>query len=238
MWHTSRTACPDRARTDEESPVAKPHPRVIIVLVLAAIVALVVLPMLLTEQPGTVKSSGGVISKKLAAIDTDAEATYRIRLLEGGDAAHEASHIFEALAGLPGLGSVALDTASLDLKVSYASGQTDDEPFRARLLAAGYLVPTAEDAAPAKLDASGGVQRIAVSDDHGFQPAYIRAKAGVPLEIEFGPGTECRTSVRFPELEITADISKGGVVKLPAMEPGTYTIACSGDAPEGAIIVE
>lgn len=216
----------------------RPNPRVIILLVLAGVLAFVVLPILLTDQPGTVATGGDIVSKTFSGVSVDSEAVYDVQLLEGSDAAHESTHMFDALDGLEGVSAAALDTKSLKLAVSYSSATTTEGPIRARLLAAGYLRPTADEAEPAVLDAGGKVQRIAVVDDHGFSPAYIRARAGIPLEIEFGPGTECRVTVVFPELKITSDISKGGVVKLPALEPGTYTIACGGNAPEGAIIVE
>ncbi len=214
------------------------HPRVVILSVIAAVIVLVVIPVLLEDQPGAVRSEAGSVTKTFSATEADSEAVYPVLLTEGSDAAQEATRIFDALSGVQGVVSASIDVSTLDLTVKYASQQADNAVIRASLLASGYLKPTAEDAEPAVLDASGKVQRIAVKDEHGFSPSYIRAKAGVPLEIEYGPGTACRVGVKFPELGVEADISKGGLVKLPAMKPGTYTILCSGDATEGAVFVE
>jgi hypothetical protein len=64
------------------------------------------------------------------------------------------------------------------------------------------------------------------------------AQAGIPIEIEYGPGVECREVVKFPGIGVVQDISEGGTVTLPALEPGEYQIACGGDAHEGTLIVE
>ena len=78
-----------------------------------------------------------------------------------------------------------------------------------------------------------------VNDDGvQFDPYLILATAGVPIEIEFAPGTECRTIVKFPQIGIEQDISQGGTVALPALEPGEYQIACGDDGHEGALLVE
>jgi hypothetical protein len=66
----------------------------------------------------------------------------------------------------------------------------------------------------------------------------IAARAGIPLEIEFAPGQECRTVVKFPEIGVEEEIGQGGTVSLPALEAGTYQIVCGGDGPEGTLLVE
>ena len=83
------------------------------------------------------------------------------------------------------------------------------------------------------------MQRVAVADTGmQFDPYLIRATAGVPIEFDFAPGQECRVIVKFPELGVEQDISQGGVVALPALDPGEYQIACGGDGNEGTLIVE
>lgn len=210
-----------------------------LVLALIAIVfAVFALPQILADQPGARSTSGTEISETIGVTETNAVASFPLQLLEGAGAEHEADHIFEALAGLPGVGTATLDTVSLELAVEFDSATIAEEPIRQRLLEAGYVTPTVADAAPMLLAEDGSVQRIAVADEGGFDPFLIRAAAGIPIEIDFAPGTECRTSVKFPGLNVEQDISKGGTVALPALEPGNYTIACSQDGNEGTLIVE
>jgi len=216
----------------------KVKPAHIVVAIAVGLTAIFALPQILADQPGARSVSGSVVSETIGVNDTNATVDYTVRLLEGSDAQHESDHIFDSLAGLPGVGKAHLDTGSLQLTIEYDDSVIAPEPIRARLVDAGYLVPTVADATAMELAEDGSLQRIAVADDHGFDPSFMLAKAGVPIEIEFAPGQECRVQVKFPELGVEQDISQGGTVALPALEPGSYTIACSGDAQEGTIIVE
>jgi plastocyanin domain-containing protein len=102
----------------------------------------------------------------------------------------------------------------------------------------GYSAPTAADATPTEIATDGSVQRLSIADQNGFDPALILAKAGIPIELTFAPGQECRATVVFPEINVTQDISQGGVVSIAGLTPGTYTIQCGGGSPEGTLIVE
>jgi copper chaperone CopZ len=218
----------------------KIKPAYIIFGVIAALIAVLALPRLFATQPGATSNEGSVIKTAVTAADTNADVTYQLALLEGSDAEHESSHVFEAIQGLQGVGEVEFDTNALTLKVNYDDAVIGDSIIYEALLASGYLVPTSADATPAELAEDGSVQRISIFDDGiQFDPYLIGAAAGVPLEIEFSPGQECRVSVSFPDLGIGAqDISQGGVVALPAMEPGEYAIICSGGGLDGKIFVE
>lgn len=210
-----------------------------LVLALIAIVfAIFALPQILADQPGARSTSGTQITQTIGVVETNATASFTLQLLEGAGAEHEADHIFECLADLPGVGDATLDTQSLALTVDFDSAAIAEEPIRQRLLEAGYVAPSVADSTPTELAEDGSVQRIAVADDGGFVPWLIRAKAGVPIEFDFAPGTECRVAVKFPELGVEQDISQGGTVALPALDPGSYTIACSQDGNEGTLIVE
>jgi hypothetical protein len=192
-----------------------------------------------TKNPGARSVEDDSVTVTIGAVETNATLFYQIKLLEGSDPEHEVQHVFETLADLPGVGDVSLDMQTLELAVTYDDAVIADPPIRERLLEAGYLVPSAEDAVPTEVAEDGSVQRIAVADDGTqFDPYLIRATPGVPIEIEFSPGTECRTVVKFPQIGVEQDISQGGTVALPALEPGEYQIACGGDAHEGALIVE
>lgn len=218
----------------------KPTPKQLLLVIAIVVIAgaFIVAQSLTTGTPGSVTTEGSRITRIMTDASADATAEFPIRLLEGGDAAHESVHIFEAIDGIQGVESATFDTESLLLAVDYDSAVLPADYLRSALVASGYLALTADDATPMELAADGSVQRIEVADAGGFNPAFISAKAGIPAEIVFAPGTECRVTVKFPQLGIVEDISQGATVLLPAMEPGTYDILCGGDGSEGAILVE
>lgn len=217
----------------------KIKPAYIILGVIVVIVGAFALPRLFASQPGMTSSDGDVITTTIAAVDTNASAVYSVTLLEGVDAEHEFDHMLEAVQGIPGVGEVSLDTVALELTVHYDNTVMGDSIIRDQLLAAGYVVPSIADATPTEVAEDGSVQRIAIADDGvQFNPWFIRATAGVPVELDFDPGKECRVSISFPDLGIEQDISQGGVVALPALEPGEYNIICSGGGVDGTIVVE
>ena len=215
------------------------RPRHAVVAIIALVFAVAVVPRAFTDQPGTRKVQGTEVAVTIAAVKTNAVARYRTRLTEGGDPQHEIQHMVEALTGLPGVGEAALDAETLELAVTYDDSVIDDGPIRDRLMEAGYVVPTRDDATPTLVAADGSAQRIAITDDgRQFEPYLVLAMAGVPIEMQFAPGWECRVVVKFPELGIEQDIAAGGTVALPALEPGDYTILCGGDAQEATLFVQ
>jgi copper chaperone CopZ len=218
----------------------RPTPKLLLLVIAFVVVigAFVATQTMMRGTPGSVTREGAVITRVMTTAEADATADYPMRLLEGGDADHESTHIFDSLANVPGIETAALDVERLVLTVAYDSTVITPALIRSALASSGYLAMTAADATPMTLAEDGSVQRIEIVDEDGFNPAFIRAKAGVPSELVFGPGTECRVGVKFPQLGIEQDISQGGTVELPALEPGTYEILCSGDGPEGSIIVE
>jgi hypothetical protein len=85
----------------------------------------------------------------------------------------------------------------------------------------------------------GGVQRIVVDPATGiFVPNVIVARAGTPLEIGFKPGSGCLASVRFETFKIAQDISQGGAVALPALQPGEYSFSCGMQMVFGKVVVK
>ena len=88
--------------------------------------------------------------------------------------------------------------------------------------------------------ASSGAQKLSVGVSlAGYDPAVVRAKAGLPIEITFGQGTGCMTSIQFPDLGIRQDLGQGpGVVKVAALQPGTYRFACSTNHRTGELVVQ
>jgi hypothetical protein len=109
--------------------------------------------------------------------------------------------------------------------------QTSEAPAQAPL-------PANAPVGQAKVE--GGVQRISVDASQGFwDPTIIQAKAGVPLEIAFGPGQGCMASVLIPDFGIQEDLTQGGAtVKLPAMKAGSYSFSCGMQMVFGRIDVQ
>ncbi|MBS3956170.1 MAG: cupredoxin domain-containing protein [Clostridiales bacterium] len=210
----------------------------VLVAIAAALVGVIVMLVADPGTPESVKQPDAAISRVMTNAETDTSADFPVRLLEGSDIQHESVHMFEALMGIEGVGTATLDPEGLVLNVAYDSTVVSEDSIRAELIASRYLAVTSADATPMELAADGAVQRIGIVDKQGFEPAYILAKAGVPLELAFGPATDCRTNIKFPQLGVAEDISSGATVKLPALQPGTYDIVCGGDGKKGAIIVE
>lgn len=188
------------------------------------------------QSPGKTVEDG-VITARIGSANADERTSFTVTLRED-NAEHESEHLFEALAGLPGLSTAALDARSSELEVAFDSSKVDRSAIRQRLLRAGYASPTAEDAAPVTLADDGKRQSIEIADSQGFAPAYIRAKAGLPLDLVFGPASECRTKVRLPDLGVEQDLTEGATVALPALEAGSYAIVCGSDGLEGMLFVE
>lgn len=85
----------------------------------------------------------------------------------------------------------------------------------------------------------GGVQRIAVDAQSGFNPNVIRAKAGIPLEITFSEAYGCMAQVVSRDLGFFEDLTTGPkTIGLPALEAGEYAFSCGMEMVFGSIVVE
>lgn len=86
----------------------------------------------------------------------------------------------------------------------------------------------------------GGVQKISVDLSTGsYDPNVIKLKAGVPAEITFGQSSGCTAVVESSDLGFSEDLTRGPVtVKLPALDPGTYSFNCGMEMVFGSIVVE
>jgi hypothetical protein len=87
---------------------------------------------------------------------------------------------------------------------------------------------------------SGGVQKVTIDLTTGsYSPNQITAKAGVPLELDFkGPASGCNGQVQSQDLGFSQDVSNGGTIKVAALQPGTYTFACSMNMYTAKIVVK
>lgn len=90
----------------------------------------------------------------------------------------------------------------------------------------------------AKVD--GDVQKISVDLSKGYyDPNQIELKAGVPAEITFGQSSGCTGAVQSSDLNFYEDLTAGPVtVKLPALQPGTYSFTCGMQMVSGTIVVK
>ena len=86
---------------------------------------------------------------------------------------------------------------------------------------------------------AGGVQAIAVDVGTTYSPNIIKLKAGIPAEITFGQGGGCTAQVMSADLGFSEDLTAGPkVVKLAALEKGTYSFSCGMSMVFGQIVVE
>lgn len=219
----------------------RPTPRTILIVaaVLIVGVAFVITNIQSANAPGTTKTEGTQITYIMGDAEEKSSVEIPVQLLEGSDAAHESAHIFETIAGVQGAAKAVLDTETLTLRVTYDPALLDPAEVQRTLAAVGYTAPTAEDATAAEVSADGTAQTITLNDTgQGLDPAVISAKAGLPLTVTFGPGKECRSTIVFPELNASADITNGGTIELPALVAGTYSIQCGGGGNEGMLIVQ
>jgi hypothetical protein len=87
---------------------------------------------------------------------------------------------------------------------------------------------------------AGNVQKVTIDLTTGsYSPNEITAKAGVPLELDFkGPASSCNGYVQSQQLGFSQDVSNGGTIKVGALQPGTYTFACSMNMYTATIVVK
>ncbi len=85
----------------------------------------------------------------------------------------------------------------------------------------------------------GDVQTISVDVAGTYSPNIIKLKAGVPAEITFGQSSGCTAQIVSADLGFSEDLTAGPkVVKLPALEAGTYAFSCGMQMVFGQIVVE
>lgn len=119
----------------------KMRPQYVVLAVAVTLFAVLLILAVSSDQPGRVVNRDGVITRTIAVVDTNADVTFQLRLVEGSDAEHESAHIFEALGGLRGVGHASLNTATITLNVTYIDSVIDQASIAARLQEAGYLAP-------------------------------------------------------------------------------------------------
>jgi len=192
-----------------------------------------------SNPPGKRVQDGDLITQTISTVEPNATATFDITLQEGGDAAHEADHVFKSIDNMAALASATFNTKTLTLEVRYDSSQISEAGVRQLLVTAGYVRVSLADTVLATLTADGTSQELSVETGDVLYPALLGAKAGIPLRIAFGPGSGHLASIRIVELGIEQDLSQGGatvVVENP--QPGTYEIICADGYADGRLIIE
>lgn len=208
---------------------------------LIALVVVVGMAALVTggTQPGSIKVDGDIMTKYVSRIDPNASVVFDIALVEGGDAEHESAHIFQALESAPGVATLALDTRKLTLAVAFDASAISEDAIRQQLTASGYLERSLADAVEATVAADGASQTIHLVPGEALEPAFFRAKAGIPLSITFSPGEGHLASVEIPALGLTQDITvEGASISIPAPVAGTYELVCAEGYPDATMVVE
>lgn len=210
---------------------------IVLVLVVAVIIGMTAFATG-GDQPGSVKSEGSVITKRVNAVEPNATAVFDIVLQEGNDAEHESTHIFQQLE-LPAIATLAFDTQTLKLTVEYDSAGTSEQALRTQLATTGYVKRTAADATAAEMAADGLSQTIHLVPGDVLTPSFISAKAGVPLTVTFSPGTDHLASVTIPELGLSQTLAtEGAAITIPSPVPGEYSFVCAEGFADAVLLVE
>ena len=213
-------------------------PQHLIWVVVAVVLGAVLIYVANSDLPGKREQFGDVVSKTIGGAESKATASFDITLLEGGDAEHEADHVFEAIKS-PAIASASFDVKTLKLEVRYDDALIKESGIRQLLVASRYVKATLADAVPATLFTDGTSQELTVNVTDKLDPSLIRAKAGVPLRIVFGQGAAHLASISIAELRVQQDLSNGGAtVEVKDPKPGTYNIVCSEGYTDGTLIVE
>jgi hypothetical protein len=199
--------------------------------------------------PTSVPVANGKITKFFGSTSECSSASVPIVANPGVDLAAQGGRILDAFKGQDGVGNVTLDVVRSTVDVGFCESSQSEDSVR-RLLADTGLIslgasaaasgPGASAQGTSSVDPSGQKQTAIVdTSSGGFRPTTLVLKAGIPAEIAFGQGSGCLAEVVFPDLNIRQSLEGGPVmVKLPALEPGTYAFACGMDMQRGALVVE
>jgi len=133
----------DRVTETADAPVRRPAlvrfaPLIIVALLLVAAFAIVSRP-----EPGRRTSTETSTTVIVSAASPVESVEYPIALQEGGDAAHEADHVFESLTGVQGIASAELDWSNgVVLTVAYDPAVIEAQEIAGIIMSSGYLAST------------------------------------------------------------------------------------------------
>ncbi|MDO8847635.1 MAG: hypothetical protein Q7W51_04530 [Coriobacteriia bacterium] len=210
-------------------------------LLIAFTIAAIAMTAVVTggSQPGSLATEGDTITMTVSRTEPNATAVFDITLLEGGDAAHESSHIFQSLESAPGVATLAFDTQALTLTVAFDASIVSADSLRQQLAASGYVTQSIADAAETQLTADGTGRSIHLVPGEVLEPSFFKTPAGVPLTITFSAGQGHLATVSIPALGITQDITaEGASLTIPAPVAGTYELVCAEGYADATLVVE
>lgn len=214
-------------------------PRHVIWMVVAAFLVFGLIYLKTGNWAGKVARSGDVITKTIGTAEPKATSSFDLVLKEGGDAGHEATHIFGSFTSSAAIASASLNVKTLRMDITYDDALISEADVRQLLVAAGYLKEALADAVAATLSADGTRQELAVTVGKGLDPTVMSAKAGVPLTMTFTQGVSHLASISIAEFGVQQDLSQGGAtVEVPDPKPGTYNIVCAEGVADGTLIVK
>lgn len=190
-----------------------------------------------SDPPGKRMQDGQRLTEIISIAEGDATAVFDITLQEGGDALHEADHVFESIQS-QAIERATFDAATITLTVEYDSSAIGESDIRSMLASRGYVALTATDAVAATLSADGASQRLVVTPGERLDPELMAAVQGLPLTISFAPGSGHLTSVRIEPLGVEQNLAQGAELQLPALQPGTYEFFCSEGYVDGTLLVQ
>lgn len=191
------------------------------------------------SQPGSVATEGDTITKTVSRAEPNATVVFDLTLLEGGDAEHESTHIFQSLETAPGVATLVVDTRALTLTVAYDAAAVSEDALRQQLAATGYLKRSLADAVETQPAADGTGRTIHLVPGQALEPSYFKTPAGVPLTITFSAGQGHLATVAIPALGITQDITaEGASLTIPAPVAGTYELVCAEGYADATLVVE
>lgn len=191
------------------------------------------------SQPGSLATEGDTITKTVSRTEPNATVVFDIKLLEGGDAEHESTHIFQSFESAPGVATLAVDTRALTLTVAYDASIVSEDSLRQQLAASGYLKRSIADAADTQPTADGTGRTIHLVPGQALEPSYFKTPAGVPLTITFSAGQGHLATVAIPALGIKQDITaEGASITIPAPVAGTYELVCAEGYADATLVVE
>lgn len=186
----------------------------------------------------------GKITKNFGAASPCTSASIPVTPNEGVDLASQGGKLLDAFKGKDGVGVVTIDIARSVADVTFCASSQSEESMRQVLSGTGLVTVGAAPAAAAPAAAvvsKSGKRQTAKVDTSGesYNPSQVILKAGVPAEIEFAQATGCLAQVNFPQLGLTQDLQAGpAIVKVPALDPGTYDFACGMGHAKGQLIVQ
>lgn len=186
----------------------------------------------------------GKITKNFGAASPCTSASIPVTANQGVDLSSQGSQLLDAFKSEKNIGVVTVDIARSVVDITFCASSQSEESVRQILSGTGLVTvgaaPIAAAPASAAVSTSGKKQtaKVDTSGDR-FSPSQVTLKAGVPAEIEFAQAAGCISSVVFSQLGLTQDLTAGAaIVKVPALEPGTYDFACGMGHQKGQLVVQ